>query len=91
MTRIFKYLLAIEDEQTVEMPEGASPLTAQIQRSAEMDGLFLWAVVNPDNPKRKYRVRIVGTGNPFDDAAFWFGGYVGTVQDGDFVWHVFVR
>lgn len=85
--KIFKYSLTITDEQTVEMPTGASVLSAQMQNGS----LCLWAVVNESNPVKKYRVKIVGTGNQFDNAAFWFGGYVSTVQDRNFVWHVFVR
>ena len=80
---IYKYELQITDEQTVEMPRGARLLSVQMQR----ERLMLWAVVNTNEPIRSRVIRIHGTGiaiSPEHNYAF-----IGTVQDGPFVWHVF--
>jgi hypothetical protein len=79
---IWKYELRVVDHQTVQMPIGARILTVQVQR----DALCLWAIVDQE-AKRETRIFcIFGTGERFNrpDAT-----YIGTVQDGDFVWHVF--
>jgi hypothetical protein len=82
---IYKYPLKVTDYQTVVMPGGATILAAQVQ-----DGrLCLWAMVDPHQPDVERRIRIVGTGNPFEDSDRC--RYIGTAQDGPLVWHVFER
>lgn len=78
---IHKYPLELADRQQVQMPAGATLLTAQVQYGQPT----LWALVNPANPPECRAIRIVGTGNP---AA---GTYIATVQmhDGRVVWHLF--
>lgn len=84
MHTIWKYELAIIDEQTIEMPAGAVILTVQVQ-----DGkLCLWAKVNTVHlVKTKRKIAVVGTGNSFDG----IGAYIGTAQLGPGVWHVFEK
>lgn len=83
MSAIFKFQLALEAQQRIEMPEGARILCVQVQRGI----ICLWAAVNPEAKKRMVTVRIYGTGHPIDADC---GTYIGTVQqDGEFVWHVF--
>jgi hypothetical protein len=85
--KIFRYVLGITDFQTRGMPDGARILSVQ-NKAGE---LCLWALVDPDQPTVSVGVRIVGTGNPFDDAKEWADCFVGTVIQGRFVWHVFAR
>lgn len=83
MSVIFKYPLQPTDEQLVHVPGGAGLLTAQMQGGEMM----LWAVAEPGQPNRAYKVRVIGTGNAFKG---WPGTYLCTVQMGSaLVWHVF--
>jgi len=93
MKTIWKFPIPIEDEFILEMPERAKVLTVQTQENpalANLDVGCLWAIVNPEAPKLKYKFRVFGTGNPFpDDHALM--EYIGTfqMQAGRLVWHLF--
>lgn len=68
---------------TLDLPADARVLSVQIQGDS---GLCLWALVDSDAPKRARRFQVFPTGGqapPHD----W--PYIGTVQDGALVWHVF--
>jgi hypothetical protein len=84
MKRVFKYSLAFEDINILEMPVGAEILCAQTQR----DTPCIWALVDPFAPRTKRRFRVAGTGHPIEDA---IKAYIGTVQidGGSLVFHVF--
>lgn len=81
--KIFKYPLRLVDEQKIALPQRSQILTVQMQNEA----LCLWALVDPNLPLEKRIIRVVGTGNEFDDPEKCF--YLGTVQERVFVWHVF--
>jgi hypothetical protein len=84
--RIWKFPLQITDEQLVEMPVLARPLSV-----AEQDGqLVMWVHLNEkSNEKRHYKIRIIGTGNPMPDSV---GNFIGTVvMSYGLVWHVFYQ
>jgi len=81
-TTIWKIPLEVTDEQTVMIPTGAVPLTVQIQG----DTLCLWVHVDPTLPKVERTIWVYGTGNPIPERPYQT--YLGTVQDGYFVWHV---
>lgn len=81
---IWKYGLNI-GKTTVPMRRGAIVLCVQMQNDTPM----LWALVDPD-PTLSIQMRrfeIVGTGHPCDDLDP--DRYVGTVQIGPLVWHIF--
>lgn len=84
MTTIWKYPLKLQDHQSVDMPLGAEILTVQFQ-----DGIpCLWAKVDSMMHNKKLRsIALVGTGHPVSED----GGcrYIGTCQQGPFVWHWF--
>ncbi len=85
MYRIFKYVLDLEDEQTISVAEGAESLSVQLQNGK----ICVWAAHRDytkelTEPRKFY---IVGTGNPFEVRKA--KRFIGTVQQGDFVWHVF--
>lgn len=84
MHAIYKYPLAVTDEQILDMPEGAKVLSVQWQNG----GLVAWALVRPGIEITKRVFRIFGTGNHMDAPKMKF---VGTVQEPDrgLVWHVF--
>lgn len=83
MSEVWKFELAIDDEQKVPMPEGA-----ELLHVAEQYGkIALWARVIPTGQPVANRVILMrGTGHPI-----WTQPYVGTVvtAGGALVWHVF--
>lgn len=70
----------------VLMPAGARILSVQMQSGRP----YLWALVDDDaiETPTERALAVYGTGQPIDDDP---GHYVGTFQDGVFVWHVFDR
>lgn len=84
MKTIWKFPLLLTARQTLQMPTGAKILTAQIQGSGEYSKMTLWAQVDPDVPKVNRQIAIAGTGHDLPS-----GEYVGTIQQHDFVWHVY--
>lgn len=80
---IWKFLLPINDEIRVEVPEFASMLSVGCQG----DDLILWAMVVPSNPPTSYLLYIRGTGQPLTGRE---GRFLGTVQmPNGLVWHIF--
>jgi hypothetical protein len=79
--QIWKYKV----ENIIEMPKGAEILTVQIQ-NGQMFNACIWAKVNPENELEKRQFVVIGTGHSFDDTNC---EYIGTYQDGPFVWHLF--
>lgn len=76
---IFKYPMGIAT--THEMPEGAEFLDVQMQDQ----NIIAWFMVLADNKRVPRKFHIYGTGQeiPMDKC------YLGTVQDGLLVWHLF--
>jgi hypothetical protein len=79
--QIWKYKV----ENIIEMPKGAEILSVQIQ-NGEMFNACIWAKVSSENELEKRQFLVVGTGHTFDDTDMV---YIGTYQDGPFVWHLF--
>ena len=79
---IWKYRLPLDDLVRISMPVGAQSLCVQMQG----DVLTLWAMVDEDAPTEIRRFVVAGTGHPLPAV---LGHYLGTVQPGVFVWHVF--
>lgn len=86
-TTIYKYPLDLVDRQVRSMPIGAEVLTAQVQRNE----ICLWAIVPPGQPNEERIFEIIGTGNPVVVDIGVERRYIATVQQGEFVWHVFER
>jgi hypothetical protein len=84
---IWKYTLLVEDEQTLEMPEGARLLTVQIQHGRQQ----LWALVDDAEKLVSRAIATRGTGHPADglDECDYLGTY--QLSDGALVFHVFDR
>lgn len=107
MNTILKYELPKLDTgelREIEMPQGARILGVQAQAKGVVIGsmgnkrfgpmletVCLWAMSNTDESRKVRRMfRIYGTGRPIkEDPADL--NYIGTVQVGPFVWHVFER
>jgi hypothetical protein len=85
MKTIFKYPLSVTDTQVVSMPKNADVFSAQFQG----DQLCTWALVDTEAETEDREFRIFGTGNPFELSGMF--RFVDTAQQGQFVWHVFVK
>ena len=70
--------------QVVELPEGYKLLLFDHQHAV---GPCLWASVDDAAPTRRHEVIMVGTGQPVPEGA----DHLGTVQQGPYVWHYFIR
>jgi hypothetical protein len=83
MARVFKYTLKMEQRQTVSMPADSTLLSVQVQRGV----VCIWAIVNPDPELDEVprSFEIVGTGHEVPSPS----KFIGTVQIGEFVWHIF--
>ena len=65
------------------MPADARILSIQMQHNRPQ----IWALVSDDAPTRMVVLHIIETGQDIGEAAK--AEYVGTVQDGIYVWHLF--
>ena len=86
MRSIWKFPLATTDTQTLDVPEGAKPLTVQAQGVTPC----LWAEVNPNGQTERRYIHTFGTGHPIPDD--FQGEYLGSYQllDGGLVFHVYL-
>ncbi len=88
MKTIYKYKLALTDSQVIKAPRDFTALSVGLQAGE----ICLWAEVETESPRVPRRVWIQGTGNPFAESMTdWscLAGFVGTVQIGLFVWHIY--
>lgn len=84
--RVYKYPLPIGDWVSVTMPEGAVPLSVQVQGNE----LCLWARVEIGKPPVLHHIRIAGTGH---DLGSNVGRHIDTFQihGGRIVLHAFAE
>lgn len=88
MITVYKYPLMNGGRFSIGLPEGAVPLTVQLQHGMPT----LWAKVDTEADAKPYLVTVVGTGHEIkpEDAE---SDYLGTIMldDGVFVFHYFGR
>ncbi len=82
---IHKTVLDLTERQQIMVPILAEMLSVQRQG----DSLCLWYRCDPNAQKEARSIAIVGTGQPAP--LLHEAEHIGTVQDGAFVWHVFIR
>ena len=83
MRVIYKYQIDLAPRTDIEMPYGAKILTVGRQ-----DGkLMLWAEIDANNLMAKRIIWLIGTG--WSAACSEHCPYIGTIFDGDFVWHIY--
>ena len=83
--QIWKFPLRLEQSQTIEMPGGAEVLGVADQKGV----ICIWAMVIVEATKSPRTFEIHGTGHPIDEDVEYGRRFVGTVFQGNFVWHVF--
>lgn len=87
MVRVEAYPLKHQEEQIVELPILARPLAVKMQFGKPC----LWALGNPDAPKKNVKIRVLSTG-PRDGQADKLE-YIGTLlaYDGTLPLHYFIE
>lgn len=86
---IWRYDALVQDDMVIQAPEGAEwiavePAPAWTGR-AYSTPLTLWAIVDTDAETVEHTLHVRGTGHELGDV----GRHIGTVVDGQMVWHVF--
>ena len=82
MQAIHKIVLEITDSQTFTIDNFFQVISCQIQN----DKLCVWYIVDDHNGRDQVlSFQVIGTGNPFEIG----NSYLATVQQNQFVWHVF--
>lgn len=84
---IYRYLLAMQEFQEVELPANSKILSVQFQG----ESLYLWAMVNkkPGEAVQKHVIEIYGTGQDIECGMGVRRNHLATLQSQGFVWHVF--
>lgn len=90
MKTIWEFIIPIQDEFELKMPEGAKVLTAFIQtpnkKPSRSKRASLWAEVDTTAPIQTRRFSIIGTG---DFSPTRIKKWIATFQDGPFIWHLY--
>lgn len=87
MKTIWKFRLALVNDQGILMPCGAEILSV-----ANQDGkLCIWAIVDPSKESESRHIEIVGTDHPLPCDMGVDRRFIGTALADVFVWHVFER
>ncbi len=86
MNKIWKWELPVMDVQTLRLPAGAQILSVQYQPGSP--GLSLWASADPAAPLMPRQFAIAGTGHNLPAGASK-ARHIATVQQEQWVWHVF--
>lgn len=86
MKSIWKFPLAVNDKQAIQMPKGAKILTVQVQGDGGLP--CIWALCDTEAPLENRLIAMFGTGHQAPEGA---ADYIGTFQlhNGEFVFHVF--
>ena len=87
MKTIYKYPLPLDRIQSVSMP--ADALIRSVGKQG--DDLMLWAEVDTNAPHKTRTIEIFGTGHSIPEDMGASRAYIGTVQAGFFVWHIYER
>lgn len=81
--KIYKYALLVEDYQELDLPLGARVLSVGVQAGE----IVIWVLVDETAAPAKAGFWIRSTGH--DATGMSFVRFLGTVQHGPLVWHVF--
>ncbi|GAF77207.1 unnamed protein product [marine sediment metagenome] len=85
MKTIYKYPIPIKHFFNLELPRDAKILSFQTQLGIPV----IWALINPENELIKRDFCIRGTGEPDYSEDRHIRTYLGTIQTGALVWHLF--
>lgn len=87
MKTVWKFPLAVTNEQRIDLPAGARLLTVQPQG----EGVCLWALCDSEAEREPRMIVILGTGHQAPEENLWQLKYISTfqLQDGALVFHAF--
>ncbi len=98
MHNIYKYPLVIADEQALELPVDSNILSVVNQKielgRGTMEELVLYAMTHlllKGEAMQKVFIRIIGTGHPVNINSLDGYTFLNTVQQNDFMWHVYYK
>ena len=83
MATIWKYPIPLQDEFTIQMPDGAQILYVQAQNNMA----YMWARVLTEQSVVDRNFRLRGTGHFIDLDCIHIGSFM--LYGGDFVFHLF--
>lgn len=84
MKTIYKYPISIADEQESTLPFGAEVIRVGLD---PQDVPCVWAIVDTEQLAAQLKtIFVIGTGQEVRDDFF---NYLGSFNQGPFVWHVF--
>lgn len=84
MKKVYKYKIDLSHTQSIMLPLGTLFLSVQLQLGC----LTMWCLVSPQEKiESQHQIYIFGTGHEVDCPETSI--YLGTVQEGNFVWHLF--
>lgn len=89
MFKIYKYAVCpSEDPIKIKTYRDAQILSCGLDGRGEPS---IWVLINDEEPEEFLNMLCVGTGWPLDSLIEPFDnlGFVGTINDGPYVWHVF--
>jgi len=88
--KVLKYPLHTSLENSIlSLPEDFDVLKVDVSPNPPYQAC-LWALVDPDAPKKDYRIWIRGTGHDIDPELLDNSVHIGTWFNGPFVWHAFI-
>ncbi len=82
---IWKAILDVIDLQKMAMPNASRIISVGLQEGR----ICLWFMCDPTKASEDRVIEIFGTGHPIESAIP--RDFLGTVQQGEFVWHIFAR
>lgn len=87
MKTIWKYPITLEQFQDIEIPAGAEILSLHKQGSRQEDEIYIWCLVETDNPLETRHFMFVATGNAITCEEC---NYIGTLwlMSGSYVLHL---
>lgn len=85
MYQVWKFPFNVTDRIAITMPKSARILSVDLQRGQPC----VWALIDPEKPKRKRRFRLAGTGHPipYEECERFVGTF--QMRGGDLVFHLF--
>lgn len=86
---MWKYLLKLQDTQRIKLPKYAEIRSVGLDPQQE---LCFWALVNPDVPaEQEVMIYIYGTGHTIPADLVSSLTFLGSVLQGNCVWHIFAK
>ena len=86
MTAVYKFPILHQVETLPNHITIKKFLAIQLQHGVPV----VWAIVDPNTPdSTTWTITEIGTGWNFQRDLSETGEYIGTIQDGDYVWHYF--